>query len=138
MIGAYLFRCDADPIDKSKEMSRCIFILASRFGIDLLVEQPAPEPGYSPISICARRPAALRQSEQSVNAGRSLASPFNIVLWKTAVLPPIPLPLRGKETLDVRRLRCSDNDLLSSQKIKKEPGIADVASDCRCAQLLFS
>ncbi|MGH9630445.1 MAG: hypothetical protein ACRD7E_19205 [Bryobacteraceae bacterium] len=137
MIGAYLSGCDADLIDKSKKMSRRRFILASRFGIDLIVEQLAPEPGYTPINVCARRPAALRQSEQSVNAGRSLASPFDIVLWKTAVLPPIPLPLRRKETLDVRRQRCSDSDLLPSQKIKKEPRIADVASDCRWAQLLF-
>lgn len=137
MIGANLSGCDADLIDKSKEMSRRRFILASRFGIDLLVKQPVPESGYTPINIRARRPAALRQSEQSVNPGRSLASPFNIVLWKTAVLPPISLPLRRKETLDVRRLSCSDSHLLPSQKIKKEPDIADVASDCRWAQLFF-
>ena len=71
-----------------------------------------------------------------MNPRRSLASPLNVVLWEMAVLTP-PSLLR-KETLHICWLGRPDGNLLPVQKIKKEPGIADVALGGRSAQLFFN
>ena len=48
-----------DAIQESKEMFHPAFVLARRFGVNVLLENSPPEPGDAPVDVRNRRPTAL-------------------------------------------------------------------------------
>lgn len=80
----------------------------------------------------------LSQCEQPVNRRCSFTSPSNIAFRKMSVLPTVPLSLFRKETCYIRRLGCSDRNVVVVKKNEKMLGIVKVASDGRATQLLFT
>lgn len=79
----------------------------------------------------------MRNTEQSVNARRSLTSPPDIVLRQVAVQSPVTASLLRKIVRYIRRLRLTNVGLAAIEERQKRAGIVMITPDGPGTQVLL-